>query len=672
MTYRHAALYTLLTLSALAASASPLDVLNGEIDGQPAGEMMKRYLDNAAFRLLDERREQYEAVETPDDVRAYQQRMIDFFTKRIGGWPERTPLNAQVTGKGEKDGYRYENVLFESRPGLYVSSILFLPKTEPPYPGVIVPCGHSRNGKASEAYQRASILLALNGFAALCYDPPGQGQRYTYFKPDGSIELATTQHHTVVGVGCILTGTNMALFEIWDGMRAIDYLQSRDDIDPGRIGCTGNSGGGTQTSYIMALEPRVACAAPSCYLTSFERLLATAGPQDAEQDIYGQIAFGMDHAEYAIMRAPKPTLICAATQDFFDITGTWDCYRDAKRMYARLDASERCDIIEYDDKHGFSRPRRERAVQWMRRWLMGIDEDVDEPEFEILSDEEITAPPEEQVIHIAGARTINDYNVLRAERFAEQRQQFWQEQAEAEQVSKVRELIAARPYSAVNQPEATSLGSVETGDMQAEKLLLRPEEGIVLPALLFGQTDAPEQLAVYCDGKNKREAMAADGPVADLVEAGYTVLAVDLRGIGETASDESHKGWGRTVGPDWTDYYRAYLIEKSFVGMRVEDIFAAAKYLRDRFGDAPALDLIATGEATVPALHAAFLEKARFRMTRLSRGIPSWKAVVAERRAHDQLINCVHATLEWYDLPDMADALGPDKVSITETHLPTF
>ncbi len=106
--------------------------------------------------------------------------------------------------------------------------------------------------------------------------------------------------------------------------------------------------------------------------------------------------------------------------------------------------------------------------------------------------------------------------------------------------------------------------------------------------------------------------------------------------------------------------------------MRTEDIFACVRFLRQRFAGSPAIELVASGEAAVPALHAAFLEKDRFVITRLDGGIPSWQAVVAERRAQDQLINCVHAALEWYDLPDLVNALGTDKVTVENTRIPTF
>ena len=97
----------------------------------------------------------------------------------------------------------------------------------------------------------------------------------------------------------MLVGRSTASYRIWDGIRSLDYLATRPEIDAKKLGCTGCSGGGTLTSYLMALDDRIVAAAPSCYITSLERLFATIGPQDAEQNITGQVAFGMDHADYS-------------------------------------------------------------------------------------------------------------------------------------------------------------------------------------------------------------------------------------------------------------------------------------------------------------------------------------------------------------------------------------
>src|SRR5207253_3248599 len=189
-----------------------------------------------------------------------------------------------------------------------------------------------------------------------------------------------------------------ATYRIWDGIRSLDYLASRLEVDPKRLGCTGNSGGGTLTAYLMALDDRIACAAPSCYLTTLERLFATIGPQDAEQNITGQVAFGMEHADYITMRAPRPTLMCVATQDFFDKEGAHTSFREAKEVFSKLNYADRVSLFEFDDKHGFSKPRREASMRWMRRWLLDKDDAPSEGAFPVFTDAELQCTRSGQVL----------------------------------------------------------------------------------------------------------------------------------------------------------------------------------------------------------------------------------------------------------------------------------
>ena len=307
-----------------------------------------------AYEALDRRDAAFEKLKTPEDVAAWQESRRQIFLGLWADFPPRTPLKARVVARQQHDGYRLEKVIYESQPRHFVTALMYLPAAKPPFPGVLVPCGHSDNGKANESYQRVCILLAKNGMAALCYDPIDQGERCQLPGLAGKNRGGGTVAHCLAGVGSILLGRNTATFRVWDGMRSLDYLESRADIDPRRLGCTGNSGGGTLTSYLMALDGRIACAAPSCYLCGFRRLLETLGPQDAEQNIHAQIAFGLDHADYVLMRAPRPTLMCTATHDFFKIDGAWNAFRQAKRVYTRLGAAENIAIAEADEQHGFT------------------------------------------------------------------------------------------------------------------------------------------------------------------------------------------------------------------------------------------------------------------------------------------------------------------------------
>src|SRR5262245_16744971 len=363
----------------LMASACPvradedLDILDPK--KMPPRKMLHAYLLRQAQRHFETRRSAVAALKTPADVQKRQQELKARFLEALGGVPEKTPLKARVVGKVQRDGYRIEKVIYESRPDHQVTASLYLPEGKGPFPAVLMPIGHSAAGKADGSMQRAAILLAKNGIAAMPYDPIGQGERRQLLDDQGKPGIPSmTNEHTMIGVGALLTGRNTASYRIWDGIRSLDYLASRPEIDPKRLGCTGWSGGGTLTSYLIALDERTVAAAPSCYVTSLERLFATIGPQDAEQNITGQVAFGMEHADYLTMRAPRPTLICAAKRDFFDRQGTQTTFEEAKRVYGLMGHGERVDLFESDTTHGLPRSQREATLRWMRRWLLHTDD----------------------------------------------------------------------------------------------------------------------------------------------------------------------------------------------------------------------------------------------------------------------------------------------------------
>lgn len=653
-----------LTLNATVFSQDDLRVLPEKIDNVSPGDMMSHYLHRLAGQKFEDWKSRYEQRKTPEQIVKYQKRLREKFIEAIGGLPERTPLNPQVTGVVSRDGYRVEKVIFESQPKHHVSALLFLPdagKYKPPYPGVLVPCGHSANGKAHEAYQTMGAFLALNGMAGLVFDPIDQGERSQMLSQ--LPRLAGTRAHTMLGIGSILLGRNTASFEIWDGMRAIDYLQSRPEVDPKRIGCTGNSGGGTQTSYLMSLDERIVAAAPSCYITGFERLLDTIGPQDAEQNIYGQIAFGMDHADYLMMRAPMPILICAATGDFFDITGVWNSFRYAKRLYTRMEFAERIDLLENDAGHNYNRLQRQGIVRWMSRWLLNKDQPIIEPEIKLLSDEEVQCAPGGQVMNLDGARSTYDLNRDFEKDLAGRRKKKWANKSRAELLDEVRQIAGIRKLAELPEPKVTNSGTVEQDGYQVKKLILTPEDGIYLPALMFVPgTDAGQAAVLYIHEEGKSAVSAASGPIEAMVKAGKRVLAVDVRGTGETQQSKQNK-FTDAIGLDWKDVFTAYLLGRSYVGMRAEDVLVCARFLRKE--QAGPVDLIAAGNVTIPTLHAAALELELFGSVRLTGLLSSWSNVIESGRSYNQQVNAVHGALTTYDLPDLTATLG-DKLIIKE------
>ncbi len=674
-------------------ASQTLRVLPERINRVETRKMVRQYLLDQAEKAFLRREAAFEELKTPAEMREHQRRMREFLRAQLGGFPERTPLQARVVGRHRRDGYSVERVLYQSRPGHYVTALLYLPDGPPPYPGVLIACGHAPSAKSSEMYQRAAVLLAKGGMAALCYDPIGQGERHQILHPDGRPRFENGIEHMLVAVSSIPLGLSAATYRIWDGIRSIDYLTSREEIDPDRIGLTGNSGGGLVTTLLMALDERIACAAPSCYITHVKELLHTQGPGDSEQQVYGEIAQGLGHADYLMIRAPKPTLICAATRDdMFDISGSWRSLREAKRFYGRLGYPERVDLVEADVVHGFFRPLREGMARWMRRWLLGIDDALREDDSRLLSEEEgsmqefitasgpdysefrpvrlpvVRSSPEGQVQLIPGARTVFQFNREREKELAAVRRAFWRRTPRDEALKEVRRLAGIRRLDELPLLTVEDSGTLPRPGYAIHKQVLHPEPGIRLPALRFVPDAGGRDVVLYLHGEGKQVDAEPEGPIEKLVLDGREVLAVDLRGVGETQPAKGKWGYGPLFGADWEEFYMAYMLGRSYLGMRAEEILVIARHLAESTGSdaASRVHLVGIGEAGPAALHAAALEPALFASLELRRSLVSWTNVIQSEVPVNQLVNTVHGSLRKYDLPDLLMSLSAMKVRVID------
>ncbi len=693
-------LATLLLIVPFSARSEDLTVLPPGPDGVESDQYLERWLAAEVEKCIDRRSEAFETmIKSAAACRKWQEDRRAFFLERIGGLPERSPLKAEMTGTLEGEGYRIEKILLETRPGFHLTANLYLPSAPGPWPAVLVPCGHSHNGKAAGQYQLASRLLARHGIAAICYDPIGQGERYqildrttkrTHFDDAPHVEavhphvkLMCTTEHTMVGLGSALLGENVAQYRIWDGMRVIDYLQSRPDILPDKIGCTGNSGGGTETAYLMALDDRIVAAAPGCYLTTFRSLLSLKGPQDGEQNLFGQLAFGMDQADYCIMRLPRPTLIAAGTRDVtFDFAGTWDLFRDAKRFASRIGHPDSIDLAAPDAPHGFTLQLREAVTRFMLRHLAGKEVEVreipelpdsfDDNQLRALaqpdwSDAELQVTEEGQVLLRPGERSVFEINAETAARLKAERARTW---AGLDAAGK-RELVRATIGDERDPDKGTlnTVGELRRGELAIRKLVLKVSPGLPLPALAFVPGKPNGRAVLYLHGESMKADAGPGGPIEALAREGCLVLAAELRGIGETETGFRRRAFGAgRFGRDNLEVLTAYLVGKSYAGMRAADVEAWAEALKSGvLGiEFDAVELRATGETTIPALHAAALNPELFSSVTLRRMIPSWEAVVSAPETHDQAVNMVHGVLRHYDLTDLVDLAGEAKVRVEE------
>jgi cephalosporin-C deacetylase-like acetyl esterase len=642
----------LVSLAVLAFSTSlfaqdKLQILSPE---QEPRKMLHRYLLAEAQKHFDARKKTVAALKTQDEIHKRQRDLKAKFSDAIGGFPAtKSPLNAKVVSTVKADGFRVENVIYESRPNHHVTANLYIPDGKGPFPGVLVPCGHSVNGKAAEAYQRACILMAKNGLAVLCYDPIGQGERLQLINDKLKPSIAgSTSEHTMVGIGALLVGQSTAGYRIWDGIRSIDYLVSRPEIDANKIGCTGNSGGGTLTSYLMALDDRIVCAAPSCYVTSLERLFATIGPQDAEQNIPGQVAFGMEHVDYLTMRAPRPTLMCIASQDFFDQLGSWTTFREASVLFGKLGHGERVALFEYDDKHGFSKPRREAAMRWMRRWLLNIDDAPSEGDFPTFTDEQLQCTRSGQVLADFKGVSAFGLNVMEAKKHEGVRAKF-PSLGETERKAEIRRLLGLPGDIPTAKQLSQKIHYLEDR-LSTHKVVHETEKGILIPGLRFKHIAPKGDTVIYLSDAG----LPVDGKLPGWLEEKYhknhqEIWMFDLRGLGETAPGVAKKP--AYFGVDQKEAWLGIHLNRPLLGQRTLDVLSLMRAI-----NSDNVQIVGVGTAGPIALHAAALDN-RIRQITLENSLRSWMSVVQTPISYNQLTNVVPGVLKVYDLPELEKSL---------------
>ncbi|PWJ60017.1 acetyl xylan esterase AXE1 [Dyadobacter jejuensis] len=333
-----------------------------------ASQYLYQGLSDRAFSLLEKRQGEIGKLQTQTDWQRRQAYVRQQLAKALGPFPEKTPLQPVVTGVLHKTGYSVEKLYYQSRPGYYVSAALFLPNQRAQKAPAIIFCsGHTDQGFRSETYQQMILNYVGKGFIVLAFDPIGQGERIQY--QDTDLFKGATKEHSYPGAQSFLAGISPAQYFIWDGIRSVDYLLSRPEVDPLRIGITGRSGGGTQSAYIAAVDDRILAAAPECYITSFDKLLRSNGPQDAEQNLLHALKNGLDLADLLEVRAPKPTLIVATTRDMFSIQGARDSYIEARKAFKAFGKIEHMNMTEDDAGHASTLKNRESTYAFFQKYL---------------------------------------------------------------------------------------------------------------------------------------------------------------------------------------------------------------------------------------------------------------------------------------------------------------
>ncbi|MDF2721232.1 MAG: hypothetical protein K0Q59_907, partial [Paenibacillus sp.] len=338
-------------------------------------DQFKRWVYDRSLRAFAAGNQARDDVRTVEQLQARQADMRGKLIAALGGLPESdSPLHAQVTGTVAGDGYRIDKVMFQSRPSAYVTANLYMPDgIDAPRAAVLFLCGHADAGKQYPRYQSVCQRLVAEGLIVLAVDPIGQGERLGYYNRDsGRLDVQPcTAEHDFVGNQCLPLGDGLARYFVHDAMRAIDYLCSLPEVDSSRIGVTGNSGGGTQTSLVMVCDPRIAAAAPGTFIMSRESYILAGQSQDAEQIWRSMSKHGFDHEDILMALAPRPVLVLAATADFFPIEGTRNTVARTKRFWELFGVANRIGLQEDRSVHQYSPRLADAAARFFAEHLLG-------------------------------------------------------------------------------------------------------------------------------------------------------------------------------------------------------------------------------------------------------------------------------------------------------------
>jgi dienelactone hydrolase len=621
-----------------------------------------------AFDHLATRESEINRLRTKGDWLERQIRVRERLAEIAGPFPERTPLNVKITGTLIRDGYRIEKTIYESLPGYYVTGALYIPDgIAGKAPAIFYACGHSIEGFRAEQYQHICINLAKKGFVVFTIDPMGQGERYEYYDPERQEKkfLIPDHEHSYAGAQCLIAGYSTARYFIWDVIRGIDYLASRKEVDPGRLGMTGRSGGGNLTAYEGAMDDRLLAAAPECYITGYEEVYRSIGPQCAEQNLYRMIAAGLDHADFIHARAPKPTLLIATTRDFFSIQGARESYAEASRMYDALGAADRLIMVEDDTVHRSTRRNREAMYGFFQKYLdnPGNPEDMD---VETLDPDQLWVTPTGMIKSSFDGESVFSLNKQVVE---DQVKGLEKMRADPDRHLEWLPSVAAR-YAGFESPESHGApvfsGRYVKPGYQLEKYLLPGSGKYMLPVVLFKPEGRVKDKAILVLDTEGMEHAADQGGLAHgLLAQGYTIILADLPGIG-CMGPGYLKGDSYIDSISYNQWFAAVLAGKSHVGLRAEDIIRIVRFTESHLSGMTSLSALAVGPLGSELLHAAVLEP-RLSGIILFNTFLAYAEIAGSRFYEPGFVpHTVTGGMAEYDLPDLVAGLCPRKVLILD------
>lgn len=614
----------------------------------------------ARFRQVNrERAARIDALKTKADAEAYVAQVREKIAA-IFDLPERpADLNAQVTGVIETGDCKIEKIIFDSRRDLPVTAHLFVPNNlTGPAPAVLFLCGHSGNGKLWTAYHTGARTLAKKGFVTLLIDPAGQGERWQFTKSKRAATIAgcCTREHNMLGKQLYLTGEFFGSWRVHDVLCGLDYLLSRPEVDRSKVGVTGTSGGGTLSTFAQALDPRFTMAAPSCYVTSWQRNIENELPADVEQIPPGILAAGCEMGDFILAYAPRPILLMGQKNDFFDPRGLTETFEMCRKVYRLLGAEENLQCFIGPDSHGYSALHRQEMYKFFGS-LAGLPADAGEADISDLVPEKLLCTPTGQTADLPGKKVIHDLIVEKLDQLAAGRKPL--------SLPELKQLLTGEykfpesmPVPYCRSLRGEWVRTFEPAMACYSRFALENYPGLITPVILRTPENAlyfhfpeMESLTLYIPHLSAAE---------ELCRCSYDVpvLGVDMQGIGAALSRncdlQNPEDFFNPYGCDYHFNSCEILFGSTMLARRTGEILGAIAYA-EKCG-VKEFHLHGRGQGCLPAVMAAVLCD-KVRSLKLIDAPESFDIMAREEICEWPHAVMLPGILKYTDLPDIYAAL---------------
>ena len=634
------------------AKPKTLQVFETSGEQSKGRQMLSGFVKDHSDSVMNKRQEELSQFKTSAEWKARQEKTREHLDKFFGKFPEKTPLNAKIVGKIEHEHYTIENIIFESQPRYYVSANIFIPKgCKFPAPGIVFLCGHSDEGKAGRLYHETDLGLVLKGYVVLAVDPVGQGERSEYIDAatkNSLVGKSVKQHHYISRPSFLVDWTLSGL-RTWDCIRAVDYLASRSEVDTSKLGAVGNSGGGQMGMLITAVDKRI-------------KVCAVGHPGGSMENTYLSGQTFIDR-EIMSLIPPRPLRIIVG-----DSSGEESSHRaklnDMQLFYEGLGyKKELGELVLVNGVHDMKQPKREAAYEWFNKWFDKEEEGKAESVLHPEEIEDLWCTQSGSTLISLGGETAQTLNVKRLN-------QLYKPDSNGD---KLKDRIAARISLEIsadrNVPVSHTFETISYDDLSIEKLTYESEVGIIIPVLLikpkdFQADDRP--VIIYSSDQGKPRRFVDSLSIFKLANDGFIVLAIDVRGTGETSP---------TASLPVTDKYASYspiqwrhdalaiqspTFNRTMLGMRVFDMIRAIDFINSR-DDLKGKKIVAVGEG-LGGLWASLVSIFDSRVTGVvTMGtLPSFKPLITSQYYN---VNpgyfWLPGALADFDIPDLMRLISP-------------